>query len=69
MTIKALLQNGIIKPLEPIKKMKDGLVEVDIRKPHSKKKSIVKQTLGSFKLPKKVVQEIAESDDILDADF
>jgi predicted DNA-binding antitoxin AbrB/MazE fold protein len=69
MAIKALFKNGIITPLEPVEEIENGFIEVELKKLSISKKSIVKQTKGSIKLPKEIIKEIAESEEILNENF
>jgi len=53
MTIKALYNDKIIKPLEPLKDVREGLIEIEI-KSSSGEPNIVARTKGTVKLPLKI---------------
>jgi len=63
MGIKALYKDKIIRPLEPLKGVREGLIEIEI-KPSSGESSIVARTKGTVKLPLKIAREIAESKEL-----
>ncbi len=62
MGIKALYKDKIIRPLEPLKGVREGLIEIEI-KPTSGKSSVVARTRGTVKLPLEIAREIAESEE------
>ena len=63
MSIKALYKDKVIRPLEPLKDIPEGLIEIEI-KPSSGESSIVAQTRGTVKLPLRIAREIAESKEL-----